>query len=68
MYQPLIWALMAGDDARGLCATLHSKGLKGAPDPLVDGMRRNMKLGGDFLGGKVLIDQQQAVELPTRES
>ena len=68
MYQPLIWPLVAGDDAGGLRPALNPKGLKGAPDALVDGVRRDTELNGDFLGGKVLIDQQQTVQLATRES
>ena len=68
MYQPLIWPLVAGDDAGGLSPALNPKGLKGAADALVDGVRRDMELSGDFLRGKMLIDQQQTVQLATRES
>jgi len=49
MYQPLIWPLVAGDDAGGLSPALNPKGLKGAADALVDGVRRDMELSGDFL-------------------
>jgi hypothetical protein len=63
MYQTLIWAAVLGDDARGLAAALDSKDVKRAADALVDGMRRDIKFGRDFLGRQVLVDQPQAIEL-----
>ena len=45
MYQPLIWLAMAGDDARGMGAALDAERLQGDPDPLIDGVRRDVELG-----------------------
>ena len=50
MYQPLIWLLVAGDDAGGLRPALDSKRVERAADALIDGVRRYLKLCGDFLG------------------
>ena len=49
MYQSLIWLGMLSDDARGLSAPLDSESLKRLADALVDGVRRNPELSGDFL-------------------
>ena len=63
MYQSLIWPLVAGDDACGLGPPLDAKDRQGLADPLVDGVRRNLELGGNFLGRQELVDEQQAVQL-----
>jgi len=49
MYQTLIWALVSRHDAGGLGATLDTEDLKGLADTLVDGVRRNLKLGRNLL-------------------
>jgi hypothetical protein len=48
MYQSLIWSAVLADDARRLRAPLDAKDSKGLADSLVDGMRGNLELGGDF--------------------
>ena len=50
MYQALIWAAVLRDDARGLGSALHAKDLKRLTNSLVDSVRRDPQLGGDFLG------------------
>ena len=56
-----------GDDARRLGAPLDSEDLQRPANPLIDRMRRNIELDGNLFGGKMLVDQQQAVELPLAE-
>ena len=68
MYQPLIWFVLPGDEASGLCPALHSKNLKRAANALIHRVRRNAELACDFLGRKMLVDKQQAVELPLRQT
>ena len=68
MYQSLIWPLVAGDDPRSLRAALYSKDSEGLPNSLIDCVRRDMKLGRDFLGAEVLIDKAQAIELTGRQA
>jgi hypothetical protein len=67
MYQALIWPpfaiLDAGNEARRLGTPLDSKDLQGAADPLIDGVRRYIELGCDFLGRQMRVDQAQAIEL-----
>jgi len=63
MYQTLIWAAVVGDEASSLAAPLDPKDVERPADALVDGMRGDMELVGDLLGGKVLVDQQQAIKL-----
>jgi len=63
MYQPLIWAAVVGDEASGLAAALDPEDVDRPPDALVDGMRGDMELVGDLFRRKVLVDQQQAIEL-----
>jgi hypothetical protein len=63
MYQTLIWVLVLADDACRLGAPLDAEDRQRLADALIDGVRRNFEFGGDFLGGKVLVDQQEAVEL-----
>ena len=63
MYQSLIWAVHLGDHARGLRTTLDAEDMEGAADALVDRMRRNAELDGDLFRGKVLIDEQEGIQL-----
>ena len=63
MYQTLIWSAVAGDDAGGLGPALDSQDVESAADTLVDGVRGDLELGGDFLGRQMLVDQAQAIEL-----
>jgi hypothetical protein len=63
MYQSLIWSFYLGDDARRLRAPLDPEDRERLADALVDGVRRNLELGSDFLGGKMLVDEEQAVQL-----
>jgi hypothetical protein len=67
MYQSLIWVAETRDDASGLRAPLHAQRLKRAPYSLIDGVRRYVQLSRDLLRGEVLVDEQQAIQLPTRE-
>jgi hypothetical protein len=67
MYQTLIWPAVAGDDAGRLGPPLDSQDLECAADPLVDGVRRDIELGRDFLGIQVLVDEKQAIELAGAE-
>jgi hypothetical protein len=68
MYQSLIWALVADDNARGLGPPLDAEDRERLADPLVDGVRRDLEFGGDFLGRQELVDQQQAVQLAGSEA
>ena len=63
MYQPLIWAGIAGDEACRLLAPLDPEDLQGLADALVDGVRRDSKPDRDFLGGMMLVDEPEAVQL-----
>jgi hypothetical protein len=63
MYQSLIWPAVLGDDPRRLRAALDSEDLKRLADALVDGVRRDSELGGDFLGTEMLVDETEAIEL-----
>jgi hypothetical protein len=75
MYQTLMWARVEAESARrvardhagGLSAPLDAEDVQGAANALVDGMRGNVELGGDFLGRKMLLNQAQAIELPGRQ-
>jgi hypothetical protein len=67
MYQTLIWPSVLGHDARRLGAALDAEDLEGLADALVDGVRRNVQLGGDFLGREMLVHEAQAVELTRRQ-
>ena len=55
MYQSLIFAAVTGDDARGLAAALDAEDMERAADALVDGVRRNVELGRDFLRGQMVV-------------
>lgn len=63
MYQPLIWPADLRHQARGLGPPLDAQDMQGAANALIDGVRRNIELDGDFLGRKVQVDQAQAIEL-----
>ena len=56
MYQSLIWTSLTGDETRGLAAALDAEDLERAPDALIDRMRRNSELGGDFFGREMVVD------------
>jgi hypothetical protein len=49
MYQSLIRPLVLRNDTRGLVAPVDAEDLQSLPDALVDGVRRDFELGGDFL-------------------
>jgi hypothetical protein len=68
MYQSLIWAAVAGDDARRLAAPLDAEDLERLAYALIHRVRRNAELGGDVLGREMLIDQSQAIELAFGQS
>jgi hypothetical protein len=63
MYQPLIWPAVASDQAGGLSAPFDAEGLERLTDALIDGMRRDVELDRDFLGGQMLVDKAKAIEL-----
>jgi hypothetical protein len=67
MYQSLIWCPHLGDQARRLAPALDSEDLECPADPLIDGMRGDSELDRNFLGGQVLVDKQQAIQLPLAE-
>lgn len=67
MYQPLIWLVMPGDDARGLRATFDAERLESETNALIDRMRRDVELGGDLFRRKVLVDEEKAIELALGE-
>ena len=66
MYQTLIWAFVASDDPRGMRAALDAEDRESLADSLIDGVRRNLELGRDLLGGQELVDELEAVELASR--
>ena len=68
MYQSLIWAAVASDDAGRMGPAFDAEGRKGLADALIDGVRRNLELGRNLLGRQELIDQQQAVELSAAQA
>jgi hypothetical protein len=67
MYQSLIWLSgdkgVLGDEPGGLTPPLDAEDSQCLADALVDGVRRNVELGGDFLGAEVLVDKPEAIEL-----
>jgi len=63
MYQSLIWSFGARDHARGLGAAFDAEDLERLTDALVDGVRRYAELDCDFLRIKMLVDEQEAIEL-----
>ncbi len=62
MYQALIWR-SGRDQPRGLAAPLDPECVEGVANTLSDGVRRNAKPEGDFLGRKMLVDQSEALAL-----
>ena len=67
MYQSLIWRMEPCHQPRGLRPPLDAEDVKRPPNSLVDRMRRNAELDGDFFRREMLIDQQQGIELPLAE-
>jgi hypothetical protein len=63
MYQSLIWPFVLGDDARRLSAALNTQNRQGLANPLIDGVRRDVKLARNFLGRQMLVDEAKAIEL-----
>jgi hypothetical protein len=63
MYQSLILRGMLGNEPSRLRTPLNAEDLKRLPNSLVDRMRRDPKLGSDFLRAHMLIDETEAVEL-----
>ncbi|HEX3117008.1 MAG TPA: hypothetical protein VHQ48_16185 [Bradyrhizobium sp.] len=63
MYQSLIWVLVPRNDAGGMVAPIDPEDLQRLTDALVDGMRGNLELGRDLLGGEQLVDEEQAIKL-----
>ena len=59
---------MLGDEPGGLAPPLDAEDSQCLADALVDGVRRNMEFGGDFLGAQVPIDEPQAIELAGGEA
>jgi hypothetical protein len=49
MYQSLIWSGILSDDPGRLRPALDAEDLKRLADALIDRVRRNAELGGDFL-------------------
>ena len=68
MYQSLIWPELLGHQPGRLRAALDAEKVKGATDALVDSMRRDAELDGDFLRRQMLVDEPQAIELALAES
>jgi hypothetical protein len=64
MYQSLIWPAHLRHQACRLGAAVDPKNLESAPNPLIDRVRGNAELDGDFLGREMLVDEQQAIQLP----
>jgi hypothetical protein len=60
--------VVLGDQAGCLRAAFDAENVQRAADALIDGVRRDVELGGDFLGVEVLVDQAQAIELARREA
>jgi hypothetical protein len=67
MYQSLIWRAVLSNDARRMGAPLDAQRPQRLPDPLIDGMRRNLQLGRNLLGTEVQVDEPQAVQLAGRK-
>jgi hypothetical protein len=68
MYQSLIWPFVPGDDTRRLRSPLDAKRGERLANALIDGVRRDVQFGRDFLGAEVLIDEEKAVELALGKS
>ena len=63
MYQSLIWPVDLRYHARRLRSAFHTKHMKRAANSLVDCVGRDSELDGDFLGGQMLVDKEQGIEL-----
>src|SRR3954452_19654006 len=63
MYQPLIWPFHLSDDPGCLRTAFHTERRKRLTNSLVYRVRRDVQLGRYFLGRKMLVDQEQAIEL-----
>jgi hypothetical protein len=48
MYQSLIWPAMLSHDPRGLRSPLDAEDMKSLPDPLIDGMWRDLESRRDL--------------------
>jgi hypothetical protein len=68
MYQSLIWSFVLRNDPGRLCAPLYPENRKRLADPLVDGVGRNLELGGDFFRGEKLVDEPQTIQLTGAQS
>jgi hypothetical protein len=68
MYQTLICAMDLRDHARRLGTALDPEDMQGPAYALIDRMRRYAELDRDFLGGQMLVDKQQGIELALAES
>ena len=67
MYQSLIWLVVASDEACCVGPTFNPQGLERDSNALIDGVRRDVELGRNFLGGEMLVHQQKTVELPASQ-
>jgi hypothetical protein len=63
MYQSLIWPAHLRDHPRRLRPAFHAKHVQGAANSLIDRVRGNTEFDCDFLGGQMLVDEQQAIKL-----
>lgn len=54
---------MSRDNARSLRSSFDPEDRNGLTDPLVNGVRRDMKFGRDLLGIEMLVNETQAIEL-----
>jgi hypothetical protein len=72
MYQPLICRVRRrkrlGHHACGFAAALDAKLFQRSANALVDRMRADAELVGDFLAAVVPVDEQQAVDLALAEA
>jgi len=67
MYQSLIWFVMLRDDAGGMGAPVNAERLESETNALIDSMRRDFELCGNFFRRKMLVDEQKAIKLALRE-
>ena len=69
MYQPLILAgerAACGDQPGRFGATLDAQRMERLADALIDGVRGNTELPGDFLRRKMKVDEFEALQLSAR--
>jgi hypothetical protein len=64
MYQPLIWLAVLRDDAGGMLPPRNAEHVQCLADTLIHGVRRDSELDRNLLGGEMLVDEAQAIELP----